>query len=298
MNKNELTIMDENEIKNKIYTIRGLQVMLDRDLAELYNVKAIRLREQIKRNPKRFPADFMFKLNDNEIDYLLSQNAIPSRKHLGGSLPLAFTEQGVASLSSVLTNDKAIKVNIQIMRAFVSMRKFLLNNAQIFQRIGRTEQKILEHDDKFDKIFDIIQSRSIKPEKGIFFDGQIFDAHKFFSDIIRTANASIILIDNYIDDSVLTLFTKRKENVNVTIFTKEISGQLSLDLKKYNSQYPSIEVKEFKRSHDRFMIIDNKEVYHFGASLKDLGKKWFAFSKFDKEAFTLLDKLELKRGGK
>ena len=153
MNKNELTIMDENEIKNKIYTIRGLQIMLDRDLAELYNVKAIRLREQIKRNPKRFPADFMFQLNDKEIDYLLSQNAIPSRKHLGGSLPLAFTEQGVASLSSVLTNDKAIQVNIQIMRAFVAMRKFLLTNAQLFQKIYKTEQKLLEHDDKFEKIF-------------------------------------------------------------------------------------------------------------------------------------------------
>ena len=295
MNKNELTIMDENEIKNKIYTIRGLQVMLDRDLAELYNVKAIRLREQIKRNPKRFPADFMLQLNDKEINYLLSQNAIPSRKHLGGSLPLAFTEQGAASLSSVLTNDKAIQVNIQIMRAFVAMRKFLLTNAQLFQRIDKTEQKLLEHDYKFERVFSLIEDKGIKPEKGIFFDGQIFDAYKFFSDLIRSANKSIVLIDNYIDDSVLTLFNKRKKDVKVTIFTKEISKQLLLDLKKYNSQYPLIEVKEFNPSHDRFIIIDNREVYHFGASLKDLGKKWFAFSKFDKETFTLLDKLE-KRG--
>ncbi|MBS3150974.1 ORF6N domain-containing protein, partial [Candidatus Woesearchaeota archaeon] len=172
------------------------------------------------------------------------------------------------------------------------------NNAQLFQRLDKTEQKLLEHDNKFEQVFNLIESKEIKPEKGIFFDGQIFDAHKFFSDIIRTANISIILIDNYIDDSVLTLFGKRKENVKVTIFTKEISKQLSMDLKKYNSQYPSIEVKEFKRSHDRFMIIDNREVYHFGASLKDLGKKWFAFSKFDKEALTLLDKLESERGGR
>lgn len=288
--------MDEYEIKNKICTIRGVQVMLDRDLAELYNVKAIRLREQIKRNPKRFPTDFMFKLNNKEIDYLLSQNAIPSRKHLGGSLPLAFTEQGVANLSSVLTNDKAIQINIQIMRAFVAMRKFLLTNAQLFQRIDKTEQKLLEHDNKFNEIFDIIQSKDIKPEKGVFFDGQVFDAHKFFLDIIRTANNSIVLIDNYIDDSVLTLFNKRKKNVEVIIFTKEISNELLLDLKKYNSQYSPIEIKEFKQSHDRFMIIDNREVYHFGASLKDLGEKWFAFSKFDKEAFNLLDKL--KKSGK
>src|SRR3989344_7819975 len=217
MNK-KLTIFNQEDIESKIYTIRGVQVMLDRGLAELYEVKAIRLREQIKRNPKRFPADFMFKLNDNEIDYLLSQNAIPSRKHLGGSLPLAFTEQGVASLSSVLTNDKAIQVNIQIMRAFVAMRKFLLTNAQLFQRIDKTEQKILEHDDKFEQVFSLIENKEIKPEKGIFFDGQIFDAYKFFSDVIRAANNSIILIDNYIDDSVLTIFSKRNKDVKVTKF--------------------------------------------------------------------------------
>ncbi len=287
-------ILPENSIQNKIYLIRGVQVMLDKDLAELYEVKAIRLREQVKRNSERFPQDFMFQLTDSEVELMVSQNAIASKKHLGGYLPYAFTEQGVANLSSVLTNEKAIEVNIHIMRTFVAMRKFLASNAQIFQRLDSVEIKQLEHDQKFKEVFDAIQSKDIKPDKGIFFDGQIFDAYKFVSDLIRTANHSIILIDNYIDDSVLTLFSKRNKDVQVTIFTKEITKQLSLDLIKYNSQYHPIEVKEFTPSHDRFLIIDNKEVYHFGASLKDLGKKWFAFSKFDKEAFKLRDKLGIK----
>ncbi len=293
MEENQL-VLSADSIKRKIYTIRGVQVMLDKDLAELYEVKAIRLREQVKRNGKRFPPDFMFQLTASEVEFLVSQNAIPSKKHLGGYLPYAFIEQGVANLSSVLTNDKAIEVNVQIMRAFVAMRKFISSNAQIFHRLDVVEKKQLEYDKKFDQVFDAIQSKGIKPEKGIFFDGQVFDAYKFVSDIIRTAGKSIILVDNYVDDSVLTLFSKRNKNVQVTIFTKEISKKLSLDLAKHNSQYLPIQVKEFTQSHDRFLIIDNKEVYHFGASLKDLGKKWFAFSKFDKEAFNLLDKLGLK----
>lgn len=288
---NELSVLSENDIRHKIRTIRGWQVILDKDLAELYEVKAIRLREQVKRNSKRFPLDFMFQLTVSEVEWLVSQNAIPSKKHLGGYLPYAFTEQGVANLSSVLNNDKAVEVNIHIIRAFVRMREFISSNAQIFQRLYTVERKQIEHDKKFDEIFDAIQSKGIKPEKGIFFDGQIFDAYKFVSDLIRSACKSIVLVDNYVDDSVLTLFSKRNKNVQVTIFTREISKQLSLDLVKYDSQYSPIEIKEFKNSHDRFLIIDNKAVYHFGASLKDLGKKWFAFSKFDKDAFTLLDRL-------
>lgn len=279
-----------SDIKSKIYTIRGLQVMLDSDLAELYEVKSIRLREQVKRNIKRFPSDFMFQLNNKEIDFMVSQNAIPSRKHLGGHLPYVFTEQGVANLSSVLTNDKAIEVNIQIMRAFVAMRKFITSNAQIFQRLDSVERKQIEYDNKLDQVFEAIESKSIKPEKGIFFNGQIFDAYQFVSDLIRSAEKSIVLIDNFVDDSVLTLFSKRNQEVKVTILTKDISKQLSLDLKKYNSQYPQIHIKEFKDAHDRFLIIDDV-VYHFGASLKDLGKKWFAFSKFEKD-FGLLEKLK------
>ncbi len=287
----DLTINEET-IKQRIFKIRGVQVMLDRDLAFLYNIDTRTLKQAVNRNKKRFPSDFMFVLTKNETKILVSQNVIPSQKHLGGALPYAFTEQGIANLASILTSERAIEVNIQIIRSFVAMRKFLASNAQIFQRLDIVEKKQIGYDQKLDLIFDAIQSKDIKPEKGIFFDDQIFDSYKFVSDLIRTATKSIILIDNYIDDSVLTLFTKRNKDVQVTIFTKEISKQLILDISKYNSQYPSIEVKEFKQSHDRFLIIDNKEVYHFGASLKDLGKKWFAFSKFDKEAFKLLDQLK------
>ncbi|MEA3515098.1 MAG: ORF6N domain-containing protein, partial [Nanoarchaeota archaeon] len=159
------------------------------------------------------------------------------------------------------------------------------------QRLDRVEIKQIEYDKKFEHVFRAIENKEIRPQKGIFFNGQIFDAYKFVSDVIRSAEKSIILIDNYIDDSVLTLFTKRRVKVSVTIYTKIISKQLKLDLEKYNAQYPPIEIKEFKHSHDRFLIIDNKEVYHIGASLKDLGKKWFAFSKLEKEAFGLLSRL-------
>src|SRR3989338_7645978 len=288
-------IINVNHLSNKIYTIRGRQVMLDEDLAELYNVKIKRLNEQVRRNIERFPSEFMFQLNELEHNSLRSQIATLNkgrgihRKYL----PYAFTEQGVAMLSCVLKSDTAIRVSIQIIQAFVAMRKFLASNAQIFQRLDIVEKKQIEQDKKFEEIFDAIQSKDIKPEKGIFFDGQIFDAYIFVSDLIRSAKHSIVLVDNYIDDSVLTLFSKRNANVTMTIFTREISKQLSLDLVKYNSQYQQIELKKFTQSHDRFLIVDNKEVYHFGASLKDLGKKWFAFSKFDREVFDLLRRLEL-----
>ena len=290
--KTEL-ILNENEIRSKIYAVRGLQVMLDGDLAELYNVETRALNQAVKRNIGRFPKNFMFQLSEKEYKNLASQ-IVTSSSGWGGrrNFPYAFTEQGVAMLSGVLKSDTAIKVSINIINAFVSMRKFIASNAQIFKRLDFVEKKQIEHDKKFEQVFSAIENKDIKPEKGIFFDGQIFDSYKFVSDLIRSAKKSIILIDNYVDDSVLTLFAKRDRDVSVVIFTKEITRQLSLDMAKYNSQYPPILIKEFNYSHDRFLIIDENEVYHFGASLKDLGKKWFAFSKFDKEAFKLLDRLK------
>lgn len=293
MRENEIIQYDENH--RRIYTLRNVQVMLDKDLAQFYDVKPIRLREQVKRNIKRFPSDFMFQLSAEEVDLMVSQNAIPSKQHLGGSLPFAFTEQGVAAISAVLTSERAIEVNIQIMRAFVAMRKFITTNAQIFQRLNIVERKQLEYkletDEKFNRIFNALEEKEITPKQGIFFDGQIFDAYQFVSDLIRTARKSIIIIDNYIDDTVLTHLTKRRKNVTVTILTKTITKQMVLDVEKYNQQYQPVDIKEFNNSHDRFLIIDDKTVYHFGASLKDLGKKWFAFSKMDKEAFKMLERL-------
>ncbi len=296
MNK-DVVILNQEDLKNKIYTIRGSQVIIDCDLAKLYDVDIKRLNEQVKRNNDRFPEDFMFQLTVSEYNSLRSQFATfeQGRGEHRKYMPYVFTEQGVAMLSGVLRSDTAIKVSIQIINAFVAMRKFISKNAEIFRRLDTVERKQLESQIKTDKnfeiVFEAIENKEFVKKQGIFFDGQIFDAYKFVSDLIRSAEESIVLIDNFVDDSVLTLFSKRRNNVGVVIYTKTISKQLKLDLNKYNSQYPVIEIKEFKKSHDRFMIIDDKEVYHIGASLKDLGKKWFAFSKFDKDALGLLDKL-------
>lgn len=303
----ENTIIKKDDIQSRIYTIRNVQIMLDSDLAELYGVEVKRLNEQVKRNIERFPQEFSFQLTAEENNALRSQFVTSNGKtdlksqiatsSWGGrrTAPYAFTEQGVAMLSAVLHSDTAIKISIQIINAFVAMRKFISANAQIFHRLDGVERKQIEYkvetDEKFKRVFDAIEEKDIKPRQGIFFDGQIFDAYQFVSDLIRIARKSIIVIDNYIDDGVLTVLSKANKKVQITILTKTISKQLALDVKKYNEQYPAITIKEFHNSHDRFLIIDGKTIYHFGASLKDLGKKWFAFSKFDKDAFKLLERL-------
>ena len=288
-------IIKKDDIQGRIFTIRNVQVMLDIDLAELYGVEVKRLNEQVKRNIERFPQEFSFQLTVEENNSLRSQFATSNKKGGRRYLPYVFTEQGVAMLSGVLRSNTAVEISIQIINAFVAMRKFISANAQIFHRLEGIERKQIEYkvetDEKFKKVFDAIEEKDIKPRQGIFFDGQIFDAYQFVSDLIRTARKSIIVIDNYIDDAVLILLSKADKKVQITILTKTISQQLALDVKKYNEQYPAITIKEFPNSHDRFLILDGKTVYHFGASLKDLGKKWFAFSKFDKDAFKLLERL-------
>lgn len=294
--KNKIVVYNSASIQRKIYTVRNVQVMIDSDLAELYRVQTKVLNQAVKRNIERFPEEFRFKLTtDEKLELVTNCDHLQKLKY-SPTLPYVFTEPGVAMLSAVLRSETAIKMSIQIISAFVAMRKFIINNAQIFQRIDNVEKKQLKYEmktnEKFDKIFDAMQSKELEPKQGIFFDGQIFDAHKFVSDLIRKADKSIILIDNYIDDTILDLFSKKKKNVAVTILTKKITKAMSLDVKKFNSQYPSIAIKEFTKAHDRFIIIDDKDVYHIGASLKDLGKKWFAFSKLDKSAFELLENLK------
>jgi len=291
MKNNEL-IIDTKAIENRIFTIRGFQVMLDRDLSELYQVPTKRLNEQVKRNIERFPEQFRFQLSQDEKSELVANcDRFENLKH-STSLPNAFTEQGVAMLSAVLRSETAVQVSIRIMEAFVAMRKFIATNAEVFQRLDRVERKQLEGDKKFEQIFDAIESKEIRAKQGIFFDGQVFDAYSFVADLIRSAGRSIVLIDNYIDDTVLTLFLKRRKGVLLTIVTKTVSKRLKLDIKKFNEQYPPVTVNEFGNSHDRFLIIDDSMIYHFGASLKDLGKKWFAFSKMDIGAVEMLGKLE------
>ena len=291
MSGNELVKLEE--IQSKIYTIHDVQVMLDMDLAEFYGVETRVLNQAVKRNIERFPERFMFQLAEDEADGLISQSVMSSSGHGGRrKLPYVFTEQGVAMLAGVLRSDTAVKMSIQIINAFVAMRRFIATNAQIFQRLDTLEIKQIDTDKKIDKVLNAIEGKEIQPKQGIFFDGQIFDAYQFVSDLIRTARNTILIIDNYIDDTVLTHLTKRNKGVKVTILTKTISKQLALDIKKFNEQYPAIEIKEFKNSHDRFIIIDNTTVYHFGASLKDLGKKWFAFSKMDIGAVEMLTRLK------
>ena len=281
-------------IENKIYTIRGNQVMLDRDLAVFYDVETRTLNQAVKRNIQRFPYEFCFQLTKEEYHNWISQFVISNFNKMGlRRAPYAFTEQGVAMLSTILKSKVAVKVSVQIMNAFVTMRRFMLSNAQVFQRLDSLEIKQIATDKKIDEVFNAIESKTIQPKQGIFFDGQVFDAYQFVSQIIRSAQKSIILIDNYVDDTTLTQFTKKKSNVKLIIYTKKISKELKLDSEKFKKQYFSFEIKEFKEAHDRFLIIDKKVVYHFGASLKDLGKKWFAFSKMDIDVLNILQKINL-----
>ena len=269
-------------IQPMIRVIRDCQVMLDCDLSALYGVETRRLNEQVKRNIERFPDDFMFQLTKEELGNLMSQNATSS---WGGTrkLPYAFTEQGIAMLSSVLKSKTAVEVNIRIMRAFISMRRFIATNAQLFQRLETIEYHQLEmkqHQEVTDRRIDEVFKRldaDIPPMQGIFYDGQVFDAYRFVSDLIRKAKQSIVLIDNYVDDTVLTLLDKRGKGVSVTIYTQRVSSQFRLDIDRHNAQYPLIEIRQFNKAHDRFLLVDD-EVYHIGASIKDLGKKWFGFT--------------------
>ena len=304
MSKNNLIIKED--ISKKIRTFRNTKVMLDSDLAELYGVSTGRLNEAVKRNIDRFPEDFIFQLTSKEFEILIewtgktstddnrsiSQFAI-SKTRRGGrqKLPFVFTEQGVAMLSGVLKSQRAVQVNIYIMRAFVSMRQFIKNNADLFVRLDVLENKQIKTDKDVKKIFEAISDKRTLKTQGVFYDGQMFDAYLFINDLLKKAKNSIILIDNYIDESVLVLFSSLK-GIQVTIYTDKLTEKLKLDLEKYNAQYSNIEIKQFTRSHDRFLIFDKKEVYHLGASIKDLGKKWFAFSKLDKDSLTILDRLD------
>ena len=284
-NSDQLVFADK--IESLIKVIRGQQVMLDRDLAALYGVEVKRLNEQVKRNIKRFPKDFMFQLTKEEC--LRSQIATLNEgrgQHLK-YMPYVFTENGVAMLSSVLRSDTAIEVNIRIMRAFTSMRHFLQNNAEVFQRLSTLEyhqlemqQHFQESDKRIEEVFRRLDEGNAKPKQGVFYNGQIYDAYNFVSDLIKSAKKRIILIDNYVDETVLTLLDKREDSVSAFIYTQQINRQFQLDIDRHNAQYPPINVETFRLSHDRFLCIDD-DVYHIGASIKDLGKKWFGFSRME-----------------
>ncbi len=304
----ELIVPLEN-IQSKIYPIRGKNVMLDRDLATLYKVSTKVFNQAVKRNIARFPDDFRFQLSKEEFSYWRSQivtsNSDEVDKNLRSQIvtsnngdkmglryaPYAFTEQGISMLSSILKSDVAIGVSIQIIRLFVQMRRTLSDNTLLTHRVAELESKQETTQTVVEKILIEIDKKETLPKEGIFYNGEIFDAYVFVVKLIKSAKKSLVLFDNYVDESVLTLLSKNQE-VEIKIYTHTFSKQLQLDVKKYNEQYREIEVKSFKDAHDRFLVIDGEELYHLGASLKDLGKKWFAFSKMDIKSINILEKAE------
>jgi len=275
-------------IKNKIHTIRGVQVMLDSDLAELYGVEVKALNQAVKRNKERFPEHFMFQLSQNELKVLRSQFVTSSH---GGRRynPFVFTEQGVSMISAILKSKTAVQVSIRIIDAFVEMRTFLIKNTYVFQEFQRINQKLTTHDEQLEQVFRAMDNKKL-PQQGIFFNGQVFDAFVFISKLIKTAEKCIVLIDNYVDEDTLQLFSYKNSNVSVQVYTRHINQKLLLAKEKFNRQYGLLEITRFEDSHDRFMIIDD-EVYHIGASMKDLGKKWFAFSKLDFDPEVILARI-------
>jgi len=285
-----LVNINNSSIENRIFNIREQYVMVDYHLAELFQVETKRLNEQVKRNNNRFPASFMFQLTNDEWDTLQSQIATAEQQQNLQSqiattkrrtLPYVFTEQGVAMLSAVLNSDVAVLMSVQIMEAFVKMRQILQTNALIQLRLDKLEQNQLLTNQKVEQVFKALESKKELPTQGVFFDGQVFDAYELAAKIIRSAKQSIVLIDNYINETTLTHLTKKKKTVEVTLLCKTINKDLQLDVKKANEQYGGFTLKTFTKIHDRFLIIDKTEIYHLGASLKDLGKKWFAFSKLN-----------------
>ncbi len=287
---NELT---STLIENKIYTIRSKQIMLDSDLAEMYQVETKVFNQAVKRNIDRFPISFRFQLNEQEYSILRSQFVTSSEQHGGRRyFPYAFTEQGVAMLSAVLRSNVAVRVSIRIMQAFVQMRQTLGSHHQLLQISHELYQHKLETKENFEKVFKALETPEIIERQGVFFDGQIFDAHILVSDIIRMAKKQIVIIDNYVDDTVLTLLSKKQAGVSCIVLTKRITKQIELDAQKFNEQYGHLKILLFGKAHDRFLIIDQNDVYHIGASLKDLGKKWFAFSKMEAASLTVIQSIK------
>lgn len=280
--------INENTIKNLIYVVRGHQVMLDKDLASLYQVETGALNRAVKRNTKRFPESFCFQLSEEEYENLRCQIGISSLESnsYGGRryLPYVFTEQGIAMLSAVLRSEVAIQVSIRIMNTFVEMRRFMASNSLVLKRINELEVKQLSYqkdtDEKFDKVFQYISEHEEISQK-IFFEGQIYDAFSLFAELVSKAEKYIILIDNYVDIGTLNILAKKKDNVVVHMYTVKNTRLSETDINNFNQQYPTIEVHYTGEFHDRFLIIDETLGYHIGASLKDAGKKCFAINKIE-----------------
>ena len=288
-----IVIGDNIAIQNMIYTFRDRQVMIDRDLAYLYNVETKVLNQAVKRNRSRFPENFRFQLSDEEKGELVTNCDRFKTLKYSSSNPYAFTEQGIAMLSAVLKSDVAVEVSINIMNSFVALRKFLLSNKEMFARLDRVEYKQLETDKKLEEVFNYIATNT-EVKQNIFFDGQIYDAFSFIVGLISKAKKEIILIDNYVDVNTLNILCKKNKGVSIIIATASQGHLSKRDVNKFNAQYPKLTVKIITAFHDRFLIIDKTKVYHIGASIKDAGKKSFGITKMeDKDLINnLINKVE------
>lgn len=307
------TTYETEKIKNLIYTIRGKQVMLDSDVAMLYQYETKKINQTVKRNIKRFPENFCFQLTENELEclrsqfvtlkvdikqedlksqivtsslevkdkYLELQNKNLNRNQRGQHrkyLPYVFTEQGIAMLSGLLRNEIAIQVSINIMNAFVEMRKFISNNGQLFERLTKIEYELLEHNKKFDIIFNELQKdRETEFKQKIFYKGQIYDAYSLVIDLIKKAKTKLVIIDNYIDSTVLNMLTKKNKDVEVHLLTSQNCNLMKLDIQKFNLQYPTLKISHTNQFHDRFLIMDDKEIYHLRSFLKRPRKEMLCY---------------------
>lgn len=291
--ENEISILEENSIRSKIHVIRGQQVMLDFDLAEIYGYSTKAFNQQVKNNIERFDEDFRFQLSDAEVSELSRSKFLTSMQTKGikgGRTynPYAFTEQGIYMLMTVLKGDLAVTQSKMLIRTFKEMKHFIQNNSHIFAELDNIKNHLLESDlhhketdKKIKELFSLMDKYNIKETQGIFFQGQIFDAYAKFDSFLAAAKKEIILIDNYVDLSILQRLAKKKKGVNVTIYTDPKTKLTSQDIQTFNTQYPTLTVNHTTKTHDRFLIIDNATIYHIGASLKDLGKKCFGFSILD-----------------
>ncbi len=289
--ESEISILEENSIRSKIHFIRGQQVMLDCDLAQIYGYETKRFNEQIKNNRERFDEDFMFRLNNEEVQQLSRSKISTLNKGRGSNIkyaPYAFTEQGIYMLMTVLKGDLAVTQSKMLIRTFKEMKHFIQNNSHIFTELDNIKKHLLEsdfhhkeNDKKIQELFSLMDKYNIKETQGIFFQGQIFDAYAKFESFLAAAKKEIILIDNYVDLSILQRLAKKKKGINVTIYTAPKTKLMAQDVQTFNAQYPTLTLNYTTKTHDRFLIIDNATIYHIGASLKDLGKKCFCFDVLD-----------------
>jgi len=296
MSETTIATIGDESLRSRIYTIRGVQVILAHDLADLYQVSTGVFNQSVKRNEERFPDNFRFQLTKEELDEVITICDNPDRLRFSPALPFAFTEQGIAMLSGILKSDVAVQTSIRLMNTFVAMRRTLATLAPLMTRIEAAERRQIvdqskneanqqRNEERFEKIFDAMNDKKFPPQK-VFFDGEFFDAFVQMKKFVRLAKSDLVVMDPYFDDSCLPLIAQKRPGVAVTVVRSalpRLANKLpAADVAQFNKQYAnSLTVKLTDKFHDRYLIIDNAVLVHVGASLNHLGKRCFAFSTLD-----------------